>query len=167
MQRLPSLLVLAAFLAGCGDRNEKEAAAPAGSEAQSGPFAPAPTAPQESVSARVGMEAAIGRYFEGHATGDPAHMREAFLPTAHIEGIRDGKFTSWTLDEYCALFKGEPAPDEASRKRMIDSIDVSGNAAMAKATLVHGGTVFTDYFVLLEVDDEWKIANKVYHGRRN
>lgn len=25
-------------------------------------------------------------YIRGHATGDPAHFREAFLPTAHIEG---------------------------------------------------------------------------------
>jgi hypothetical protein len=37
---------------------------------------------------------------------------------------------------------------------------------MAKATLVHGGTVFTDYFVLLKVGEEWKIANKVYYGQR-
>ena len=35
-----------------------------------------------------------------------------------------------------------------------------------KATLDHGNTVFTDYFVLLKVDDEWKIANKVYNARK-
>lgn len=89
-------------------------------------------------------------------------MRKALLPTAHIEGMRNGKFVSWTLEEYCALFTGKPAPDEASRRRIIDSVDVSGNAAMARATLIHGSTTFTDYFVLLKVDDEWKIANKVY-----
>ena len=27
-------------------------------------------------------------------------------------------------------------------------------------------TTFTDYFVLLKVGDEWKIANKVYVARR-
>lgn len=64
-------------------------------------------------------------------------------------------------------FRGKPAADESTRVRTIDLIDVSGNSAMAKATLIHGGTVFTDYFVLLKVDDEWKIANKVYYGRRN
>jgi hypothetical protein len=115
-------------------------------------------------AARAGVEAVIERYFRGHATGDPEHMREAFLPTAHVEGIREGKFTSWTLDEYCALFHGEPAADENARTRTIDLIDVSGNAALAKATLVHGSTVFTDYFVLLKVGDEWRIANKVYYG---
>lgn len=112
------------------------------------------------------VRAAIETYLRGHATGDPACMREAFLPTAHIEGLRDGKFSSWGLEEYCALFGGAPAPDEASRRRTIDVVDVSGTAAMAKATLVHGPVTFTDYFVLLKVDGAWKIANKVYHGQR-
>jgi 3-hydroxyisobutyrate dehydrogenase len=104
----------------------------------------------------------LNHYLKGHATGDASYMRKAFLPTAHIEGLRDGKLVSWTLEEYCALFTGKPAPDEASRVRTIDSVDVSGSAAMARATLVHGSTTFTDYFVLLKVDGEWKIANKVY-----
>lgn len=120
---------------------------------------------QQSDTARAGIEAAIGSYFQGHATGDPAHFRKAFLPSAHIEGIRSGVFTSWTLDDYCALFNGSPARDEATRKRTIDVIDVSGNAAMARATLDHGAMVFTDYFVLLKVDGAWKIANKVYYGQ--
>jgi hypothetical protein len=114
----------------------------------------------------AGVRAAIENYFKGHATGDPSHMRKAFLPTAHIEGIRDGKFTSWTVDQYCANFKAQPAGDESTRKRTIDSIDLSGMAAMARATLVHGATTFTDYFVLLKVDGEWKIANKVYYAKR-
>jgi hypothetical protein len=33
---------------------------------------------------------------------------------------------------------------------------------MVRATLVHGPATFTDYFVLLKVNGEWKIANKVY-----
>ncbi len=115
---------------------------------------------------RAGVRTAIEAYLRGHATGDPSHMRRAFLPTAHIEGLREGRFTSWTLDEYCDLFPGAPADDEASRERQIDMIEVSGTAAMAKATLVHGPVTFTDYFVLLKVDGDWKIANKVYHGER-
>ena len=111
------------------------------------------------------VRGAVNRYFRGHATGDPAEMRKAFLLTAHIEGVRDGKFTSWTVDEYCSRFRGQPAADEASRTRTIDSVDVSGSAAMVRATLVHGAVTFTDYFVLLKVDGEWKIANKVYASR--
>lgn len=111
------------------------------------------------------VRATLNQYFRGHATADGTEMRKAFLPTAHIEGLRNGRFVSWTVDEYCARFTGKPAPDEASRTRTIDSVDVSGTAAMARATLVHGATTFTDYFVLLKVDGEWKIANKVYVSR--
>jgi hypothetical protein len=92
-------------------------------------------------------------------------MRKAFLPSAHIEGIRNGEFTSWSAGEYSSRFTGKAAADEPSRKRTIDSVSVSGDAAMVQATLVHGPTTFTDYFVLLKVGGEWKIANKVYSSR--
>ena len=101
-------------------------------------------------------------YLQGHATGDARYIRQAFLPTAHVEGIRDGRFLSRTADEYIAGFKGAPAPDEAQRRRSIDQVDVNGDAAMARVTLAYPSGSFTDYFVLLKVDGEWKIANKVW-----
>jgi Putative lumazine-binding len=104
----------------------------------------------------------IERYFTGHHTGDSRYMRETFLPTAHVEGLRGGQFVSWSLDEYCALFDGCPAENEERCERTLDLIDLSGTAAMVKATLRHGERIFTDYFVLLKVDGFWKIANKVY-----
>jgi hypothetical protein len=30
-------------------------------------------------------------YVRGHATGSPDHFRKAFLPTARVEGVRDGE----------------------------------------------------------------------------
>ena len=120
----------------------------------------AQTTPDETA-----VRAAIMQYFRGHATGDPNEMRKAFHPTAHVEGNRDGKFVSWTAEQYASNFNGKPAGDEAARKRTIDRVDMSGDAAMASATLVHGATTFTDYFVLLKINNEWKIANKVYSRR--
>ena len=111
------------------------------------------------------VRAVIQQYFRGHATADPAEMLKAFHPTAHIEGNRDGQFVSWTAERYASGFSGKPAADEASRRRTIDQLAISGDAAMASATLVHGATTFTDYFVLLKINGEWKIANKVYSRR--
>jgi|SRR5687767_15601635 len=108
----------------------------------------------------------IGVYFRGHATANADTMRAAFLPSAHIEGIRNGQFVSWTVDQYVGGFRGQPAADEATRTRVIDVVDKSGTAAMVRATLKHGATTFTDYFVLLKVDGKWLIANKVYHAQR-
>lgn len=128
------------------------------------------TFPTDSASAQSAADrevrAVIEQYFKGHATGQAEEMRKPFLPTAHIEGLRNGVFTSWSVDQYVAGFRGQPAADEAKRKRTIDRVDVVGTAAMVKATLVHGTTTFTDYFVLLNVNGQWKIANKVYHAAR-
>ncbi|MEY9856147.1 hypothetical protein ABH935_001751 [Catenulispora sp. GAS73] len=102
-------------------------------------------------------------YIRGHATGDASHFRKAFLPTAHIEGIRGGAFVSWPLEKYCSLFNGEPAEDEATRTRRIDSVRVYGTVASASMTLHHGADTFTDIFLLVHADGGWRIANKAYH----
>jgi hypothetical protein len=107
--------------------------------------------------------APLRAYVRGHATGDPAHFREAFLPTAHIEGIRDGAFVSWRLDDYCALFDGQPTADEPARSRRIDAVAVHGTVATATMTLWHGADTFTDVFLLIRADGRWRIANKAYH----
>jgi hypothetical protein len=123
--------------------------------------------PGASITAdqRAAVLAPIEQYFLGHARDDAAYMRQAFLPTAHIESMREGVFTSWPLDVYCARFNGAPAADEATRRRSVDWIDVGGTSASAKITLVHGAVTFTDYFVLLQTAAGWKIANKAFFGR--
>ena len=105
-------------------------------------------------------------YMQGHATGDPAHIRAAFLPTARIDGLRDGKPVSRTAEEFASGFSGKPADDEALRKRRIDKVELHGHAGMAQVTLDYPTITFTDYFVLLKVDGEWKIASKVYDAAR-
>lgn len=83
-------------------------------------FAPALSA-QDSDDAEI--RKVIGVYFRGHATANADTMRAAFMPSAHIEGIRNGGFVSWTVDQYVANFRGTPAQDEASRTRVIDVVD--------------------------------------------
>ena len=146
---LPFLVILVSLLA-------------AGQAPATAPASPA----KASASDDAGVRAALTHYLQGHATGDPSHMRRAFLPTAHIEGLRDGAFISMTLEEYCSRFPGKPADDEATRRRSIDAVDITGGAAMARVTLVHGTTTLRDYFVLLKVDGEWRIANKTFSVMR-
>lgn len=124
-----------------------------------------PVASSTLTAKQTDVLAPIEQYFLGHATDDAAAMRLAFLPTAHIESMREGVFTSWSLDVYCERFKGIPAADEATRLRTVDWIDVGGNSACAKITLKHGAITFTDYFVLLKTDEGWKIANKAFSGQ--
>ncbi|MFD7661708.1 nuclear transport factor 2 family protein [Streptomyces sp. NPDC059788] len=132
-------------------------------------LADSPAAPQADIAVAATVPAVqdavlepLHAYIRGHATGDSAHFRAAFLPTAHVEGMRDGAFVSWSLDEYTALFRGRPAPDEPTRSRRVDSIDVHGTVATATMTLSHGADTFTDIFLLVRVEGGWRIANKVY-----
>ena len=115
----------------------------------------------EEQAVRVPLE----HYMQGHATNNPEFMRKAFMPTAHIESVREGPLTSWDVDTYCKRFNGTPAEDEATRRRTIDAIDIGGTAASAKITLVHGNITFIDYFVLLKTEGGWKIANKAFHAQ--
>jgi hypothetical protein len=119
---------------------------------------------QAQTSEEAGVREAIDHYFQGHATGVGDHFRKAFHPDAKLFFIRDGKFSTWTLDEYVSRASGKPAPDEADRKRSIASIDISGNAAIVKVLLDYPSVRFTDYMSMLKVDGQWKIVNKTFYA---
>jgi hypothetical protein len=113
----------------------------------------------------AGVRAPLELYIKGHATGNGDFWRQAFHPSARIEGIRDGKLFSRTVEEFAAGASGKPADDEAQRKRRIVSVEGTDDAAFAKIELDYPKVKFTDYFTLLKVDGGWKIMSKVYHGQ--
>jgi hypothetical protein len=107
------------------------------------------------------VEKTIGKYIDGARIGDPALMQSAFIPEAKVRGSYGGKPVDWTLQEFCELIaKGGPAPDLEAR---ISAVEVSGTAAMARLEAVNWrGTRYTDFFVLLRRNGEWRIASKVF-----
>jgi hypothetical protein len=114
----------------------------------------------EDAAARVPLE----NYLKGHATGDGDYMRKAFHPEAKVFSYRDGKLNQMTSAEFAARFTGKPAPDEAQRKRWIESVKITGAAGIGVIVLDYPATKFTDYMSLLKVDGEWKIINKTFHA---
>ncbi|HEX9963221.1 MAG TPA: nuclear transport factor 2 family protein [Pyrinomonadaceae bacterium] len=115
---------------------------------------------KEKEAARVPLE----NYLKGHATGNPEFMRKAFHTEGKLIFIREGKYSTRTFEEYIAGMKdGKPAPDEAQRKRWIESVEVSGNAGVGKIILDYPNGKFVDYMTLLKIDGEWKIVNKSFH----
>ena len=118
----------------------------------------AQTADKDAV--RVPLE----NYMKGHATGDGQYMRQAFHTEGNLIFIREGKFTTRSFADYISGFNGKPAADEASRKRSIESIDVAGNAAVAKIILDYPTARLVDYMSLLKIDGEWKIVTKIFYA---
>jgi Putative lumazine-binding len=106
----------------------------------------------------------LNNYLKAHATGNPEFVRQAFYKDARITAFRDGKLLNLSVEEFASRFNGKAADDEAKRKRSIESINISGNAAIAKITLDYPAVKFTDYMTLLKVDGEWKIVNKSFYA---
>ena len=108
------------------------------------------------------VRAALEHYVLGHATGDGAHHAMVFHDGANLYWVRDGELATRTSADYIAGAPGEPAEDEAQRRREITMVDVTGDAAVAKVVLDYPDVILTDYMSLLKIDGEWKIVNKIF-----
>ena len=120
--------------------------------------------PLAAVAASADEEAAVREavqyYIDGQAAGDGEIVARAFHPDAHLTHLREGAVRTIPIAEYLSWFRGEPADDEGERERWIESVDITGDAAVAKVVLDYPGRVFTDYMSLLKVVGEWKIIHK-------
>jgi hypothetical protein len=106
----------------------------------------------------------LAAYTKAHETGNGDFIRQSFHKDARIFGYMRGNFVSWSVEEYAARFSGKPADDEAQRKRSIEIIDLTADAAVGKVTLDYPTVRFTDYMALLKVNGAWKIMNKSFHA---
>ncbi len=114
----------------------------------------------DKAAVRVPLE----NYLKGHATGDGEYMKKAFHTDGNLIFIREGKYTTRSFAEYIAGMSGKPAADEDKRKRWIESVDIAGNAAVAKIILDYPTVKFVDYMSLLKINGEWKIINKSFYA---
>lgn len=110
------------------------------------------------------VRAALQHYLNGHATGRGEEFAAVMHPEMRMMFIREGRLMQRTSAEYISGTSGSPAADEPMRRRWIESVDVTGNAAQAKIVLDDPTTRLTDYFTLLKIDGEWKIMNKIFHA---
>jgi hypothetical protein len=127
-------------------------------------FASVSSQSEAQAAEKEAVKVPLNNYLQAHATGKAEFVRKAFHPDAKLFWYRDGKMMTRTAEEFASGFSGAPAPDEAQRKRNIDTIDISGNAAIAKITLDYPSVTFTDYMSLLKIDGEWKIVNKTFYA---
>lgn len=104
----------------------------------------------------------LENYLQGHATGSGDFHKKAMHPESRLLFVRDGKLTQRTSVEYINGSSGKPADDEKLRKRWVELVDISGNAAVAKIVLDYPAAYFIDYFALLKIDGEWKIVSKSF-----
>jgi hypothetical protein len=120
------------------------------------------------LSARWADEAAIRRtvqyYFDGGKHRDSLTLRKAFHPEARMLFAREGKLVVVPIGEYITRVGSErPEPGKVdSTERKVVSVDVVGDAAVAKIELKRPDALLTDYMSLLKVDGRWLIVNKIF-----
>jgi hypothetical protein len=78
--------------------------------------------------------------------------------------VRDGALAQRRLDEWLTAIAERapdpPKPDDVRRR--IVSVDVTGDAAMAKLELGYPEATVTDYMSLLKLNGEWVIVGKIF-----
>ena len=116
----------------------------------------------QSAADEAAVRAAVEEYLEAHATGSAEGLRPVFHPVANLYFVRADTLAQRTGAAYLDGFNGQPAADEAQRRRWISMIDVTGDAAVARVVLDYPTVTITDYFALLRIDGEWRIVNKIF-----
>jgi hypothetical protein len=120
------------------------------------------------LSARWADEAAVRQtvqyYFDGGKNRDSLILRKAFHPEARMLFARDGKLVVVPISEYISRVGSEQLrPGEVdSTERKVVSVDVVGDAAVAKLQLKRPNALLIDYMSLLKVDGRWLIVNKIF-----
>jgi hypothetical protein len=105
-------------------------------------------------------------YFEGMHNGDAAKLREAFHPSARVQGVRGGEQRSLACDEfvdYVASVGSRPAAGEAYDMHIV-SIDRAGSAAIAKVAILWNDRRYTDYLAMIRRADGWSISEKTFYS---
>lgn len=126
-----------------------------------GVYAGAVTAADEDLQA---IRDVVQSYFVGTEQGKPELLNEAFLPSLELQYVdSEGAFKQITGPDYIARITPGRTYD---RKGHIVSMDVTDNAAVVKAEILMRDRLFTDYLLLLKVEGQWRISNKIATSRK-
>lgn len=113
----------------------------------------------------------MSAYVDGiHNHGDAAEIDKGFHPCFVLLGIGADSTTvtllpiyNWKESTRAAKAKAMGVKPPVTECKFI-SIDVTGNAAMAKIELWRGNKlIFTDYLGLYKFREGWRIVNKIYY----
>ncbi len=101
----------------------------------------------------------IETYFEGWMTGDTTLLGTAMHRTCQLKNIKDDDVIIYDRATYLGFFK--PRERRQNAGGSILSIDVTGEIASAKCRIHTAERLYTDYFNMMKVNDQWYIVDKI------
>jgi hypothetical protein len=108
------------------------------------------------------IRATLNRYFSGKADT----MATAFAPGANMIYVRDSLIIV-PIPEFIARIRSQETqaaaqPRQDNAVKRIASVDIAGNAAIARLETERGERLVVDYMSLLNIRGEWLIVNKSF-----
>jgi len=102
-------------------------------------------------------------YYEAMVAGDGPALRGVFDPSAHFHGIRDGETVRRGLPAFVSMVEGAAGEGAgAPREVEVALVDRSGPVAVAKVIDLFMGRRYTDYLLLADDGQGWKIVAKTF-----
>ena len=117
----------------------------------------------ETDTSYKGIQQTVQHYFDGMMYGDGDKLRRALHADAFIIGHYDGELSWMSRDEFANFCETESTLAEGEPyEARVESIDISGDTAVAKVVNRELGVWYTDYLSLLALNSHWQIVNKIY-----
>ena len=101
----------------------------------------------------------IELYFEGWMTGDTTKLGTAMHRTCQLKNIKDDDVIIFDRATYLGFFKPRPRRENAGGE--ILSINVTDDIASAKCEIHTIDRLYTDYFNMMKIKDQWYIVDKI------
>ncbi|MEL7122671.1 MAG: nuclear transport factor 2 family protein, partial [Bacteroidota bacterium] len=109
------------------------------------------------------IKAALTDYIEGSTNGQPKRLKEVFHPDLNLYYIRNGDLRTWSGTAYISDTKeGKPTGEIGQ----IISIDYENDIATAKVEIKGSNKAYIDYFLLLKLEEGWKIIHKAFTEKK-
>lgn len=116
-----------------------------------------------SIEEYKAVESAAMNFVKSVAEGNSEHARKLFIDEAVLFGFLDGELEHGSIEQfYRNVDNVGPAN---SFKARIDVIDIEETLAVVRVLEENwGGHInFTDYLLLLKINNEWKCVAKAYN----
>lgn len=112
------------------------------------------------------IESAIERYFDLMYDADDADFPDVFHDACLVHGLREGKLTAWSAQEFRDVMRGRPSPASMKSPRDQEILGIETTApdlAAAKVRVRIGQISFVDHLIFHRMDGKWLVTSKAFH----
>lgn len=116
-----------------------------------------------SITEYKAVEEAAMKFVKSVAEGDSSYAKELFVDEAVLFGYLDGKLEHGSIEQFYHNVDTVGAGDDF--KARIDIVSVEETVAVVRVLEEKWGSRidFTDYLLLLKINNEWKCVAKAYN----